>query len=150
MQLLRELEELGYEVAFEGNNIRLTWRGQGKPDPATVKPLLDELKRRKEEAIRWLAPRQPEPDYKAEAEKAQELLREQGWCVVWSRVLGEPVVWVRDGKVAIPERWKDAVKYHLRELEALTRPPKPGPEELRKLHQAKRLFGGEIGAGDPE
>jgi hypothetical protein len=64
--------------------------------------------------------------------------------------LGEPAVWVRHGKVAIPERWKGAVTYHLRELGGLTRPPKPGPEELRKLHQAKRLFGGEIGAGEPE
>jgi len=92
---------------------------------------------------------QPEPDYRAEAEKAQRLLREQGWCVVWSRVLGEPVVWVRDAKVVIPARWQNAVKYTLAELEALTRPPKPDPEGLRKLHEAKRVFGGEIGAGEP-
>jgi hypothetical protein len=57
MQILRELEAMGYDITLDGNNVRLTWRGQGKPDPATVKPLLEELKRRKEEAIRWLASR---------------------------------------------------------------------------------------------
>lgn len=150
MQLLRQLEEIGYQAVLDGDNIRLTWRGVGKPDPAIVLPLLEELKRRKEEVRALLAAWQPKPDYKGEAEKAQRLLEERGWCVVWSRVLGEPVVWVRDGKVVIPARWKDAVKYTLAELEALTRPPKPGPEELRRLHQAKKLFGGEIGEGEPK
>lgn len=150
MQLLRQLEEVGYQVALVGDNVRLTWRGVGKPDPAIVRPLLEELKRRKEEAIRWLASRQQQPDYEAEAAKAQRLLEKRGWCLVWSRVLGEPVVWVRDAKVVIPTRWQNAVKYTLAEFEALTKPPLPGPEELRRLHEAKRRFGGEIGAGKPE
>lgn len=92
-----------------------------------------------------------EPDYEAEAARAVKLLRERGWVAVRCRTLGgEVILVVRDAKVAVPARWKDAVKYTLVELEALRKPPKPGPEELRKLHQAKRLFGGEIGAGDPE
>lgn len=151
MHLLRQLEKIGYQATLDGDNVRLTWRGMGKPDPAIVRPLLEELKRRKEEAIRWLVSQQQEPDYEAEAAKAAKLLRELGWCAIECRTLGgEVVIWVRSEKVAIPARWRDAVRYTLAELEALRKPPKPSPEDLRKLHGAKRLFGGEIGAGEPD
>jgi len=86
-----------------------------------------------------------------EAEKAAKLLEEQGWCAVASQTLGgEVVLWVKNAKVTVPAKWQNAVRYTLAELAALTKPPKPGPEELRKLHEAKRLFGGEIGASAPD
>lgn len=71
-------------------------------------------------------------------------MEQRGWVVVESCVLGEMVLWVKDARVAIPARGENAVRYTLAELEALTRPPVPGPEELRRLHETKRLFGGEI------
>lgn len=150
MQLLRQLEEIGYQATLDGDNVRLTWRGVGKPDPAIVRPLLEELKRRKEEAIRWLTFRQQKPNYELEAALAARLLKKLGWCAVESRTLGgEVVLWVKDAGVAVPAKWRNAIRYTLVELEALTRPPKPGPEDLRKLHEAKRLFDGEIGADKP-
>jgi len=55
MLVLQQLEGMGYKITLEGTNLRLTWHGEGNPDPATVRPLLEELKRRKEEAVRWMA-----------------------------------------------------------------------------------------------
>jgi len=55
MELLQKLRKIGYQITLEGANLRLTWQGEGSPDPAMVRPLLEELKQRKEEAVRWIA-----------------------------------------------------------------------------------------------
>lgn len=146
MEVLLRLMSLGYAVAVEGDRIHLTWQREEDPDPAVVDPLLEELRRRKEEALAWL---RAQPDYQQEAARARRLLAERGWCAVFSKVLGEVVRWARDGKVAIPERWKDAVRYHLGELEALTGPPCTGVEKLHKLHETKRTLSGEADISDP-
>ena len=62
--------------------------------------------------------------------------------------MGETVVWVLDDKVIVPDKWKDAVRYTLAELEVLTR-DKPGPEDLRANHETKRAFEGTLEAQRP-
>lgn len=87
-------------------------------------------------------PRKPkqEIDHQAEAKKVKELLEKQGWVAICSRVLGgEVVVWVRDAKVAVPTRWKNAVAYTLTGLQTLVA-KNPTPEELRMIHKAKMIF----------
>jgi len=79
-----------------------------------------------------------------EAAKAEELLNKVGWCLVKSTVLdGELVVWAKDN-VAIPLRWRGAVKYTLEELKELTTEPLPTAEELKQIHQAKKKLGAKI------
>lgn len=79
-----------------------------------------------------------------EAAKAEELLEAQGWCIVKSTVLDELIVWAADKHVAIPARWKGAVKYTLEELRELTKEPLPNKEELKQIHKAKKEFNGKI------
>ena len=51
MDALTKLRDMGYLIRAEGDQIRCSWQGPGKPDPATVRPLLDELRERKAEAL---------------------------------------------------------------------------------------------------
>lgn len=51
---LTKLRDMGYLVQAEGDQIRCSWRGPGKPDPAVVCPLLDALRQRKAEALALL------------------------------------------------------------------------------------------------
>lgn len=53
MNLITQLESLGYSFTLEGDKLRYTHTGQ-TPDPATAGPLLAELKERRLEAIRFL------------------------------------------------------------------------------------------------
>lgn len=77
-------------------------------------------------------------------EEAVRLIGEMGYLVVRSKTLGgEVVIWVKDERVAIPERWRNAVTYTLEELRRIAERRVPS-EELRKLHEAKRLFEGRI------
>jgi hypothetical protein len=45
------LQQLGYEVQADGDQLRLRWRGEGKPPRDQVVPLLNEVKRRKVEIL---------------------------------------------------------------------------------------------------
>ncbi|MBT9168572.1 MAG: hypothetical protein DDT19_01919 [Syntrophomonadaceae bacterium] len=94
------------------------------------------------------AARQAEPlDAKREAKKAQELVARQGWCAVKSEALGgEVVIWAKNTTVTIPSQWRGAVVYTLKELAALATPPKPTPDQLRLIHEAKRIFSGTVEA----
>ena len=51
--LLSELSVIGYEIFLQGENIRLRYQKPGNP-PDTVKPLIDELKKHKAEAVNIL------------------------------------------------------------------------------------------------
>jgi len=51
--LLSDLAVIGYEIFLEGNSIRYRYRKPGSP-PDTVKLLIDELKKHKEEAVNIL------------------------------------------------------------------------------------------------
>jgi len=84
------------------------------------------------------------PTREKQAKKAAQLLKERGWVAVKSHVLGEVVLWTRDKKVAVPERWSNAVIYTLEELQALVNEPVPSAAELKGIHAAKKIFEGEL------
>ncbi len=54
MIVLDNLKSLGYDVEIKENNIRLSYKGEGKPDKNRVLPFLEELKAKKGEAIKEL------------------------------------------------------------------------------------------------
>lgn len=132
--LVKALEKRGTKFEAEGGRLRV--RG---PREVLDGRLAAIIARRKPEILALLASRERQPDYAAEAARAAELLRRRGWVAVWSDVLGEVVVWLRDQTVAVPAELAGAARYTLAELAALTEPPAPGPEELRRLHRAKRV-----------
>jgi len=65
MLAIQELEKCGYCFEVSGSSIKFKYSGSGSPDPAIVKPLLEELKARKEEAIYYLQGRKRENDRQA-------------------------------------------------------------------------------------
>lgn len=77
----------------------------------------------------------------------RELVRQQGYAVIRSEVLGEEVVITRSvsggapDRTAIPEKWKNAVAYSLFELGFLM---DETPEVLRQVHRIKRIFDGQV------
>ncbi len=54
MKALDNLKSLGYDVEIKENNIRLSYKGEGRPDKNRVLPLLKELKGKKNEIIKEL------------------------------------------------------------------------------------------------
>lgn len=54
MIVLDNLKSLGYDVEVKENNIKLSYRGEGKPDTNRVIPLLEELKACKNDVIKML------------------------------------------------------------------------------------------------
>ena len=65
MDILDKLRKAGYRVRAEGDKVKATWQGEGKPDPDTVRPLIAELKAHKGailEALREEAGEMPECD----------------------------------------------------------------------------------------
>ena len=91
MKALLELQRLGYEAKLknDGQNVSLRYYGDGEPDPDKVKPLISEVKQRKEEAINYL--KHQESDYEEESRKLERFLEEKGLARVNSEVLGEIV-----------------------------------------------------------
>ncbi len=54
MRAIQELEKTGYVFWLEGEKIQFKYQGAGKPAPDQVKPLFEELKQQKREAINYL------------------------------------------------------------------------------------------------
>ncbi len=54
MMVLDNLKSLGYDVEVKEDNIKLSYRGEGKPDKEKLVPLIEELKANKGEAIKEL------------------------------------------------------------------------------------------------
>ena len=54
MIVLYNLKSLGYDVEVKENNIRLSYKGEGRPDKNKVLPLLEELKANKNKVIKEL------------------------------------------------------------------------------------------------
>jgi len=116
MQAVRELERLGFRFTIAGEKLRYQYAGEGQPDPAKVRPLLEELKANKQEAIAYLWQRnihRTKPEQKTkifgrkreekkpvtldQVELAKKLLRESGLVPIKSRVLdGEVIYFARD------------------------------------------------------
>ncbi len=60
MKVLKELEMQGYFFWLENDLIQYEYRGNEQPDPDIIKPLLAELKERKEEAVKYLQAKEEE------------------------------------------------------------------------------------------
>ncbi|HSV31726.1 MAG TPA: hypothetical protein VLH40_06870 [Atribacteraceae bacterium] len=131
MQTVLELQRLGFRLWLDGTNIKYEHRGTAKPDAATIKPLVAELKANKAEAVKYLS-----------VEDGERQLASHGWCAMASGVLGETVILVRDEGVLVPDRYRDAVRYTLDELTTLTTSPKVSVEGLRWIHEVKKVFTG--------
>ena len=54
MNTVSRLQAAGYQVQLEGEEIVCRWLGPGKPDAAQVRPLLEELRQSKDEALQSL------------------------------------------------------------------------------------------------
>ncbi len=54
MDAIIQLQTLGYRVNLEGDKIRLIWQGESGPNPEQVTPLLEEVRARKQEALRYI------------------------------------------------------------------------------------------------
>lgn len=129
--VLFELDQLGCRVLLEGENIRVI-----PPEGVTLTDdLRQAIRKNKAEIISLLR--------KLEQARGERLLKEYGWVAVYSETLGETVLWCRNAKVAIPTRWKDAVRYTLSELKELTGWPIT-EEDLQLLHAAKKNFNGTL------
>ena len=82
-----------------------------------------------------------------QGDRIRAALDVRGYCAIKSGVLDGEVIWfARDGdaRKKVP---RDAVVYTEEELRALVGGPgsnPPGPEELKKLHFAKKTFSGTI------
>ena len=54
MNTLSRLRAIGYQIQVEGEEIVCRWEGSGRPEAAQVRPLLEELRQHKAEAIEEL------------------------------------------------------------------------------------------------
>lgn len=133
LDLLAELERLNVKLTLAGDKLRL------EAPAGVLTPELKETVRRQKPALIALL----------EAREAKRLLEMQGWVAIYSKTLGEAVLWCRDEKVIIPTRWRDAVKYTLRELQTLTSNPSLNAEGLKRIHKAKKEFDGKILPANP-
>lgn len=130
LDVFSELMQLGCDARLEGDNIRII-----SPQGVTLSPSLRQaIKQNKAGLVALLR--------KLEAAKATRLLREQGWVLIYSHALGEPVLWLRDEAVHVPEELQGVPAYTLAELKTLLAEPVPTEDDLRLLHQSKQLFKG--------
>ena len=51
MELLDQLQQVGYALTAEEGKVKCHWQGPGQPDPAQVRPLLDRLRKHKGKAL---------------------------------------------------------------------------------------------------
>jgi hypothetical protein len=62
MQSIIELRKLSFSLTIDHDDLVVKYTGAGQPDPATVKPLLAELRNRKQDALDYLRQRTEAPD----------------------------------------------------------------------------------------
>lgn len=72
-----------------------------------------------------------------QAQRLQAKLDEQGWCLIQSGALGEPVV-IRKAGVNKPEHLSRRISYTLNECALLDK------DSLPEVHRLKRQFGGKV------
>ena len=127
------LRRIGYELEADGEEVVYRWTGPGHPDPATVLPLLEDLKVHKVEALALL-----------EAEANRPPVDPDGPCPPYpfrirSRTL-DAEVWI------VPDGWSEPVSgpaYTWAEVRELER-QNATPEELRAVHLVKAHLDGEV------
>ncbi|MGD0620907.1 MAG: hypothetical protein ABSA82_00325 [Thermacetogeniaceae bacterium] len=163
MNAVLELERAGYSLTIDGDQIRYALAPGREVDAATVKPMLEELRAHKQDALVYLRQRPP-----ADADKlttgtpdecialgaaCREQIRQKGYCLVRSAnlggaVLGGEVIAVVDSDTRRNLAPAGYVTYTLRELELLAEGYQAGHivtiGDLRLLHIAKKKLGGVI------
>lgn len=130
MEVLVKLRELGYQAKVEGQNIILTYTGEGEPNGEVISPLIKELRNRKQEAIAYLK-------LEEKTQKALRQLKKRGFVKIWSEKIQKTVYFIPEPK----DRAKlpiDAVAFTFSELRELTA-RRATPEELRMLYNKKDL-----------
>jgi hypothetical protein len=157
MQAIDELRKLGYTLTIDRDDLIVKFTGQGHPDPATVRPLLAELKEHKQQALEYL--RRPPGDadllttgipgeMNDLGAACREQIRRKGYCLVRSAALGGEVIAVVDSDTRRNLAPAGYLTYTLRELELLAEGYQAGHivtiGDLRLLHKAKSKLGGVI------
>lgn len=74
-------------------------------------------------------------------QQIQAKLDQQGWCLMRSGVLGEPVIIVTASDIQTPKHLGKAVRYTLQEAACLRGSTKDAVEAVQRV---KRVFGGEV------
>lgn len=151
--LIQRLTDVGYTVSlYAGDHVQCKWTGQGQPDPAIVKPLLDELKANKTQAIEYLKARvrieaseklhhslTPNQNQGQQLEKIAAALQAGKLIKIHSQILGEVIYWALNQQVAT--KAKNGIVYTLEELKTLQGINQEG---LKMMHKAKKVFSGTI------
>jgi len=152
MQAISELRNQGYTISLDHDDLVIKYTGAGHPDPATVKPLLEELRAHKAEALDYLRQRDVLPLTLAGADpdevaKAKEQLRRRGYFLMASQALGERIAVVEDDRYR-PDTPQGVPVYALAEIRLLQQGVEAGHivsiADLRLLHTAKKKLGGVI------
>jgi hypothetical protein len=154
MRAIGSLRNQGYVFSVDHDDLVIKYAGQGHPDVGTVKPLLEELRAHKQEAIAFLRQR---PDDAALlttgtpgemndlGAACREQIRRKGYCLVRSAALGGEVIAVVDSDTRRNLAPAGYVTYTLRELELLAEGYQAGHivtiGDLRTLHEAKKKLG---------
>ena len=69
MKALLDLQKLGYAFHREDKDLKYVWGGVGQPSPSLVRPLLEEIKTKKQEVL----------DYLDDQSQAQPYFRQEGF-----------------------------------------------------------------------
>ncbi len=147
MRAVQELEKVGYVFWLDNGQIRFEYRGENKPVPSMVNPLLATLRERKQEAIAYLQGQNDNViDFQEEAARVKAQLRRRGIAKIRSNTLGEDVYFAADGVAAenVKRNNAAAVVYTLEELKALSKNGGLTRQELKQIHESKRIFNGKI------
>ena len=75
------------------------------------------------------------------ASRLNHALATRGYAVIYSKVVGDHVVFVRDDSVVVPDKWAGKVRYTLDELSLMLGSV---PEAVKQIHEVKRVFGGKV------
>lgn len=101
------------------------------------------VKQFKEEIIAVLTTEQDE--LKVKAGKVDRLLETESFVHIYSKVLGEVVLWVANEQLKRKlQKNNDVVIYTKDELNILCKDKSFTVEGLKRIHEAKRLFGGKL------
>jgi hypothetical protein len=147
MQAIDSLKNQGYNLSVDHDDLFIKYTGPGHPDPATVRPLLDDLRAHKQEAISFLRERDTllltlagaDP---GEIAKAKEQLRRQGYFLMHSQALGKHIAVIEHDRCRqnVPP---GTPTYTFHEIRLLQQGVEAGHivsiADLRLLHTAKRM-----------
>ena len=152
MNPILDLERAGYQFTLDGDSIRYTLLPGREVDPATVKPLLEQLKKHKPDAIAFLRQRDDLPLSltgvdPGEVALAWSQLKHRGYFVMLSHALGEKIAIVEDeaDRLRVPQ---GVLAYTFEEIRLLQQGVEAGNivtiGDLRLLHSSKKRMCGAI------